>query len=541
MIDWDMTFDKFGINEKTAKTRDKIIVNCGGCHNIFERIYSSVKAAIRKQGDFKCHQCRTSHERFKTICRNNAEKMWSDENYISNNLDKVKATEYKEKKRQESLARWANDEYRAKMTTKEMKELRKKQSSKVARELWQTEDYRAKMTAALRSRMIEQWKREDYRQHMARSQTAITKNLWNSGVFSKCFGMNFAERMKIINTNNLKDPKTKKKLSDASKKNWANQEYIDAVIRGNKKRWADSDYRMKMAVIRSLQPRESNIQKMLYDYLDDCGVVYEKEGSATQVGFYVFDCLVKGKKNILIECQGDYWHSLKRTTSRDKAKFTYIQKYFPEYEIMYIWEHEFYTKDRVLDRLKVKLGLDVPTIDFKIRDVEIREVSSRDVKSFLDAYHYIGKGRGGKCFGAYLGDDLIACVVYSPPIRNNHSKLFGDFVELSRFCIHPSYHKRNLASYVISKSLLMIDKDVISYADTTFGHDGTIYLAANFRHHHDVEPDYWYVDKDGYVMHKRTLYGRATKMKMTEAEFSESFGYTKKFGGIKKCFVYQKR
>ncbi len=524
MINWDMTFEKFGINEKTAKTRDKIVVDCSGCHNNFERIYSSVKAAIRKQGDFKCHQCRTCDAGFKAICRDNAEKMWSDENYISNNLGKVKAKDHREKKRQESLARWANDEYRARMTTMEMKEKRRQRSSKAAKELWQKEDYREKMATAIRLRMIEQWKKEDYRQHMAISQTIITKNLWNNGVFSKCFGINFAERMKIINTNNLKDPETKKKLSDATRKSWE-----------------DSKYRMKMAAIRSLQPRESNIQRMLYDYLDDCGVVYEKEGPATQVGFYVFDCLVKGKKNLLIECQGDYWHSLKRTTSRDKAKFTYIQKYFPEYEIMYIWEHEFFTKDRVLDRLKVKLGLDVQTVDFKIRDVEIREVSSKDVRSFLDAYHYIGKGRGGRCFGAYLGDELIACVVYSPPIRNNHSTLFGDFVELSRFCIHPSYHKKNLASYVISKSLSMIDKDVVSYADTTFGHDGTIYLAANFKHHHDVEPDYWYVDKDGYVMHKRTLYGRANKMKMTEAVFAETFGYAKKFGGVKKCFVYKKK
>jgi hypothetical protein len=79
---------------------------------------------------------------------------------------------------------------------------------------------------------------------------------------------------------------------------------------------------------------------------------------------------------------------------------------------------------------------------------------------------------------------------------------------------------------------------IIAYADTTVGHTGAVYKASNFKFSHDVKPDYWYVDKDGYVMHKRTLYGRASKMSMTEKDFALKFNYFKKYGGPKKCYVY---
>ena len=42
------------------------------------------------------------------------------------------------------------------------------------------------------------------------------------------------------------------------------------------------------------------------------------------------------------------------------------------------------------------------------------------------------------------------------------------------------------------------------------------------------------------MTHKRTLYGRAVKIGMEEAEFAEKFGYIKKYGGEKLCYIYDK-
>jgi GNAT superfamily N-acetyltransferase len=343
-------------------------------------------------------------------------------------------------------------------------------------------------------------------------------------------------------------PELRQKVTESVRQNWQNLEYRERITCASKTKWQDPVYREKLAAVKAQQSGQiSSIQKMLYSFLDDLNITYYKESEQTRIGFYVFDCLiVSGSKKILIECQGDYWHSLAKAERNDKSKFTYISRYFPEYEIMYVWEHEFYCKDRVLDRLKLKLSIGVETKKFNFKDLTIREINSAETKTFLDLYHYLGKDRGGKAFGAFDNDLLIATIVFSPPLRQNTAGQFdlidAEVRELSRLCIHPSYHKKNFASWFIKRALKQIDcKLVVAYADTTVGHNGGIYKASNFKLHHTVPADYWYVDKQGYIMHKRTLYGKAIEMKMIEAEYAESKGYIRKYGGEKLCFVYNQK
>lgn len=430
--------------------------------------------------------------------------------------------------------------------------------SKDAKELWKNSGYSKQVASSvsaswdeerkskLSMTMKERWEDPEYRKKIEESAAQYFAN--NREEF--CYLM-----QQICGTK-----KFRKIASDNSIKNWDDPEYRERVIKSikcslsvpevrerlsnnSKKIWENPEYRKRMARIRANQPRTSSIQEMLYGYLDDLGIEYFKEGDETAIGYYAFDCLVPKQgmmvRNLLIECQGDYWHTLKHNDSRDRSKFTYIDKYFPEYEIMYIWENEFYSKDGVIDRLKQRIGLDIKNADFSFSDINL-VINPSDVNRFLDLYHYIGKGRGGITIGAKHGDKMVAVVVFSKPLRQNQSTFHGEFRELSRFCIHPSYHKRNFASWLLSKSIKKsgITSKIVAYADSTVGHRGTIYKAANFRYSHDVRPDYWYVNEDGYVMHKRTLYGKAVKMMMTESEYAEKFGYARKYGGVKKCYVY---
>jgi hypothetical protein len=164
----------------------------------------------------------------------------------------------------------------------------------------------------------------------------------------------------------------------------------------------------------------------------------------------------------------------------------------------------------------------------------------KEVRPFLNAHHYIGADRGGVTISGRLNGEIVAVIIFSPPVRQNMYDAFPfhDWVELSRLCIHPAYHKKNFASWFISRCLVLIKKPVVSYADTSVGHKGTVYKAANFQLHHEVPPDYWYVDSDGYVMRKRTLYGKAKQMGITEKEYAERFGYQKRWGGKKLCYIY---
>lgn len=420
-------------------------------------------------------------------------------------------------------------------------------ASATSKALWQDPSYRANAVAASKS----QWQDPSF----VAKAVATSKALWSDQSYRTTITVALKEAWKdqtyratmiALAKSRWEVPAYKARMTAVSKKLWTNERIRSRIIAAQQAKWKDPAYREKMATIRSNHPRISSIQVLLYKYLDDLCIEYKPESRETAIGHYVFDCLIPGannRKNLLIECQGDYWHSLARTQNNDKSKFTYIDRYFPDHEIMYIWEHEFYAKDRVIDRIKQKLGIDLQSIDFNFTDVQYKEPPSRDLKSFLNAYHYLGKDRGGKTYGAYLGNLLIGVVVYSPPLRQNTATQFGlvdgEVRELSRLCIHPSYHRKNFASWLISKSIKILSdaKLIIAYADSTVGHTGTIYKASNFKLDHEVPPDYWYVDRSGFVMHKRTLYGRASAMKMSETEFANHYGYMKQWGGMKHCYI----
>lgn len=454
-----------------------------------------------------------------------------------------KDVRYREKTIAEIRTRWKTQEYRDKIATTMSSPRYREAMSVTIKTRWEDIEYKKKMAAIMsspehRKKMVAIMSSQEFREKLTiimaspevRGKLAIAMS-------APGYKENMVAAIKAL----WKDPEYRKRIMIAM----SSPEVRKKIAAASKARWDDLEYREKMAVTRAAQKGHiSSIQTALYTYLDELGVEYYKEGEQTRVGFYVFDCLVvSNQKKLLIECQGDYWHALKDVERRDKGKFTYINRYFPEYEVMYVWEHEFHCKDRVLDRLKLKLGIDIETINFEFSNVVVKKIDYNEAKQFLSLYHYLGKDRGGQAIGVFFGDLLIAVIVFSPPLRQNTAGQFGlvdgEVRELSRLCIHPSYHKKNFASWLIKQAIKRVDsKLIIAYADTTVGHTGTIYKASNFTLHHTVPADYWYVDKEGYVMHKRTLYGRAQSLKMTESEFAESKGYAKKYGGEKLCFIY---
>jgi hypothetical protein len=373
--------------------------------------------------------------------------------------------------------------------------------SKRSKALWEREEFRSKISNTSNNKSIE----------YVETQRNRTIQLWQDP--------NYRTSVSQSVRNALSDPAIRHKISE-----------------GLRHKWTDLNYRG--AVLGSLdRVRTSSIQISLYDYLDDLGVAYHKEGASTTFGFYVFDCLVPEHK-LLIECQGDYWHSLPNAIRNDKAKFTYISKYFPEYTIMYVWEREFYEKDSVLDRIKLRLNIGLEVEQFELKDLNSKIIDRQISNDFLHKYHYLGKSRGGIDYGLFLGSTLIAVARFSPLIRQNIAHQFPEnTVELSRLCVHPKYHKKNLLSWWIARIPI---RPIVSYSDTTVGHTGAVYKASGFKLHHTTEADYWYTNCSGYVMHKKTLYNRAVNLKMTEKEFADKHGYYKKYGGSKLCFIKQK-
>lgn len=380
--------------------------------------------------------------------------------------------------------------------------------------------------------------------HSKKLRSELSKKLWDD--------INFRNKIIESSKNNITTEYRESQRLNTLKL-WENDEYrksvtdgvkaafTDPIIRshislGLQRKWEEDSYRS--LILKSFsRSKVSNIQLLLYNYLDDLNVNYYKEGDATTIGYYVFDCLVPDHK-LLIECQGDYWHSLPKAIRNDKSKFTYISKYFPEYTIMYIWEREFYEKDGVLDRLKLRLGIDLDTISFDFKDLISTKIDRSVSNDFLQKYHYLGKSRGGVDYGLFLCNKLIAVARFRPLLRQNLAHQCPlNSVELSRLCVHPKYHKKNLLSWWIARIPV---RPIVAYSDMTIGHTGAVYKASGFDLHHVTQPDYWYVNDSGYVMHKKTLYNRAVNLGLTERQFADRYGYYKKYGGSKLCFVKQR-
>lgn len=70
-------------------------------------------------------------------------------------------------------------------------------------------------------------------------------------------------------------------------------------------------------------------------------------------------------------------------------------------------------------------------------------------------------------------------------------------------------------------------KCLVTYADQTEGHDGTVYKANSWVLVGKTNPKYHYLDKDGRRLNKRLIWDRAMIEGITETEYQLCYGYTK--------------
>jgi len=262
--------------------------------------------------------------------------------------------------------------------------------------------------------------------------------------------------------------------------------------------------------------------------------------------------------NSIVEIFGDYWHSERFTglNNEDHESLTIAAWNEIGMNCLVIWENEFKTnnwKSKVkyyLNRIKISNSVPVGVkrnpslinqdlVDFSFSDIKISRLSSfDDAKKFLDDYHYSGYGRAGSVnYGVYLGTDLLAVVKFASPVRQGIAATLKieskQLLELDRFCIHPSRHKKNFASFIMARVIRLIKRDfpiirkLVSFADPRAGHTGHIYKASNWTDLGKTAPSYYYLDPNGNEVNKKTLYQSAKRQGLIEREYFESLGYKK--------------
>tara|TARA_R110002153_G_scaffold252596_1_gene410373 strand:- start:31 stop:627 length:597 start_codon:yes stop_codon:yes gene_type:complete len=123
----------------------------------------------------------------------------------------------------------------------------------------------------------------------------------------------------------------------------------------------------------------------------------------------------------------------------------------------------------------------------------VKTCDRKEVKNFIETWHYSKNINGLKsnyCFKLMDKDTMIGAMIYGQIAMANVWKKYvnseDQLIELRRLCCIDDTPK-NTESYFIGYTLRWLKKNteikkVISYADETYNHQGTIYKASNFKH-----------------------------------------------------------
>lgn len=192
-------------------------------------------------------------------------------------------------------------------------------------------------------------------------------------------------------------------------------------------------------------------------------------------------------------------------------------------------------------------------INFSFSDVcVLRTENVRECVRFLEKNHYSGYGRHGKAlYGVSVDGEIIACMKIASPVRKEVATSmrlgYQEVLELDRFCIHPNRHKKNFGSFLLSSLVRLVRSDfpscslLVSFADPSRGHDGTIYRASNWKAVGTTTRSYEYVDRNGLIHHKKTVYDAARSRDMLEREYAGLNGLIRRYTVRKIKFCYDLR
>lgn len=138
------------------------------------------------------------------------------------------------------------------------------------------------------------------------------------------------------------------------------------------------------------------------------------------------------------------------------------------------------------------------------------------VKTVLADAHYIGRpGATSIRLGLWLDERLAGVITYGTIPRPNSRAICGpeyeaSVLELTRLALY-DWAPRNSESMFIGASFRYIERHrpdvrvLISYADSRYGHVGTIYQATNWIYTGSSTGDVIYRCEDGRTLHPRTV------------------------------------
>ena len=153
---------------------------------------------------------------------------------------------------------------------------------------------------------------------------------------------------------------------------------------------------------------------------------------------------------------------------------------------------------------------------YDISNYKVKKIDCETAKEYIIQNHYSHgcHNAPSPCYALYDNNNLIGVLMFATPCSENvRASLFGEqykdnVVELHRLHIMDVTPK-NTESWFIGQCLKLLVKDrpqtwgIISFSDTTQGHEGTIYKATNFIRCGHTGGATFYLDKNGRLHHPR--------------------------------------
>lgn len=228
-----------------------------------------------------------------------------------------------------------------------------------------------------------------------------------------------------------------------------------------------------------------------------------------------FDIAVPSK-SLVIEYNGNYWHSSRYIESSDhKSKSALATK--NGYRCLHIHSDEW--KDR---RLAVENLLRAATggVSSKIfaRNTEVVTIDRHTAAEFLEKYHIQGASSVGEYFGLKHNNNLCAVMVFNKNTSSRNQKSSEHCVELTRYATSTAVvggFTKLLKHYIRNNKEVT---SVVSYSDERL-FTGDTYKKAGFEKLHTTQPDYRYLEKGLDTLYHKSNYQKSRLIKRFGEEF----------------------
>lgn len=273
---------------------------------------------------------------------------------------------------------------------------------------------------------------------------------------------------------------------------------------------------------------DTKIELFIEDFLNQNGILYLKKDKKVLKGLEI-DYFMPSK-NIGIEIDGLYWHSIKFRDKKYHINKTDIAGK-SGVKLIHIFEDEILNKgDLVKSRLSSILGINQYRID--ARKCKIKIVSKEESRIFLEASHLSGSIGSSFNIGLIHEGNLVSLMTFGKnrkALGRNHIE--GEW-EMIRFCSLPGVTVIGAASRLIK---YFIDEKrpqkIRTYCDIRWAPDPSFYIKLGFRLIKKCDPNYFYVKNnlmkrlDRFGFRKSVLIKKGFDPEKTEYEIMDELGY----------------